>query len=138
MIIGFTGTQKGMTQRQKDALRQLFCWLPIFYMRHGDCLGADSEAHTIFEDVLPLRDIFIHRPLDEKNRAFRRGENVSFPTPSLPYLQRNKYIAGCVAGFKTDLLIAAPGEDTEQLRSGTWATVRYARRCGTPRIILLP
>lgn len=44
--------------------------------------------------------------------------------PAKPYLERNKDIAN--EGI--DGLIAAPSGWVEELRSGTWATVRYARK----------
>jgi len=39
---------------------------------------------------------------------------------------------------ETELLIAAPAEFSEQHRSGTWSTVRYARRLGRPVQIIGP
>jgi len=42
-----------------------------------------------------------------------------------PYLSRNRAIVD-----ETEMLIATPAEFTEQQRSGTWSTVRYARACG--------
>ena len=50
----------------------------------------------------------------------------------LPPLVRNARIVQAA-----DLLIAAPEQDIEQLRSGTWATVRAARKKGIPVIMLL-
>lgn len=147
MIVGFTGTARGMTQRQNDALYQLFVWYDAIsldlMLRHGDCIGADKQAHDIFTIMLgkSTDNVFIHpgfnpaRPNDESKSAFCEGRLV---TTVLPYLRRDRYIAGCVAGFNTDLLIAAPNTDYEVLRSGTWSTVRYARAATTPRIILLP
>ena len=39
------------------------------------------------------------------------------------YLERNHDIVD-----ETDMLIATPGEEQEVQRSGTWATIRYARK----------
>jgi cytosine/uracil/thiamine/allantoin permease len=44
-----------------------------------------------------------------------------------PYLWRNHQIVDATAA-----LLACPFEFEEQLRSGTWATVRYARTLGRP------
>lgn len=137
MIIGFTGSQYGMTKLQKDAWTQLLRWLPVSAVRHGDCVGADEEAHTLYLEaynILPI--VQIHPSNMPYKRAWTSGGTIVHNP--LPPLQRNKYIAGCVAGFRTDLLVAAPAQNWEILRSGTWATVRYARRAGTPIIILLP
>jgi hypothetical protein len=44
--IGFTGTRQGMTAEQKSALRNLLDGGAGDF-HHGDCIGADSEAHGI-------------------------------------------------------------------------------------------
>ena len=138
LIVGITGSSYGATQRQQDSLRQLFVWLRPGGLRHGDCVGADAQGHDIYREVMgPNRNhayVLIHPPRDHRLRAGKIGNTFK----ELPYLERDKYIAGCVAGFRTDLLIAMPRQPREVLRSGTWATVRYARRAGTPVIILLP
>jgi hypothetical protein len=46
-------------------------------------------------------------------------------------LDRNRAIVAAV-----DVLVAAPLEDREVQRSGTWATVRSARRKGIPVVML--
>jgi len=50
-----------------------------------------------------------------------------------PPLTRNHDIVDC-----TELLIACPKSMKEELRSGTWATVRYARKLERPVIIIYP
>ena len=50
-----------------------------------------------------------------------------------PYLDRNKDIV-----LETQTLVATPAETTEQLRSGTWSTVRYARKLKRPAVLILP
>jgi hypothetical protein len=34
--------------------------------------------------------------------------------------------------------LACPRGYTEELRSGTWATIRYARKTGVPYVIIFP
>ena len=43
MIIGFTGTQLGMSRQQKVSVMKAMVDLDITELHHGDCLGADSE-----------------------------------------------------------------------------------------------
>ncbi len=50
-----------------------------------------------------------------------------------PYLARNRDIVNAA-----DVLIAGPGGMEEIMRSGTWATVRYARKKQKPVIIVYP
>ena len=46
---GFTGTQHGMTDAQKATLRD-FLAAGSGEFHHGDCIGADSEAHDIADE----------------------------------------------------------------------------------------
>jgi hypothetical protein len=128
MRIGFTGTQRGMTVAQRfefvDLLRGKAGWL-----HHGDCVGADAGAHSLACDLGFL--IALHPPESPSKRAWCRPAAVTHPPK--PYLDRNKDI---VRG--TECLIAAPGEDQEQLRSGTWSTVRFARKLKRPIAIIYP
>ena len=117
MTLGFTGTQKGIAPRQRKAVRQLL-W-NVQQLHLGDCLGADAEAH---EEAVALGiETHSHPPSDWRKRACLEYNVV---WPPRPYLLRNKDIVEC--GF--DGLIAAPNGFVEEQRSGTWATVRAARK----------
>jgi predicted Rossmann fold nucleotide-binding protein DprA/Smf involved in DNA uptake len=50
-----------------------------------------------------------------------------------PYLARNRDIV-----LETIALIAAPAEPQERIRSGTWSTVRFAKKQGKTVILILP
>jgi hypothetical protein len=132
--IGFTGTQRGMSLEQKFVFERIirgYMWDPDngpYRLYHGDCIGADFDAHTIASDW--HMDIYIHPPEIDTKRAFCESLNIY---PPAPYLLRNKRIVEM-----TDLLIATPGEPDEQLRSGTWSTVRYARDLGRTIHIIRP
>lgn len=116
--VGFTGTQRGMTDEQKARVDLLLAELAVdaAEFHHGDCVGADAEAHDLAENH--CLDIVIHPPDNDKARAFCTGGEVREPKP---YLDRNHDIVE-----ETVVLIACPN-GAEQMRSGTWATVRYAR-----------
>lgn len=125
MILGFTGTQHGMTQRQQDTVRYLFHELPLHVLHHGVCVGADAEAHRI---ALRLSALIVgHSPTDAKKMAVLKGfDQLHEPQP---YLRRNKSIVS----HGRDGLIAAPFDDIEprSLRGqGTWTTIGYARKAG--------
>lgn len=128
MKIGFTGTQKGMSQRQLSGLTRLILSLKMIEFHHGDCIGADSEAHDIVRNMSKNTKIVIHPPSNSSKRAFKEGDVIRY---ALPYLERNMQIVQ-----ETRLLIAAPSSLQEELRSGTWATIRYARKTGQPVLIL--
>jgi hypothetical protein len=129
MKIGFTGTRRGMTDAQIAALRSLLLSSSGEF-HHGDCIGADAQAHDVavalgFEPV-------IHPPINPAKRAYKCAQSAHVCEPK-EYLARNKDIVR-----STEMLIAAPAEDTEQQRSGTWSTVRFARKLGRKIWIILP
>lgn len=127
MKIGFTGTQAGMTQQQTDGVHDLIRRFRTAEFHHGDCIGADQQAH---HEAMTLGcRLVVHPPTNESKRAFCPGEI----RVAKPYLDRNHDIVD-----ETDILIAAPKEKTEQLRSGTWATIRYARKLGHSVYIVYP
>ena len=121
MIIGFTGTQRAITTDQFDRLVTLLEDLKPTQAHHGDCIGADSVFHEIcLELKIP---VVIHPPIENSKRAFCHGAKEL--RAAQQYLVRNHDIVDA-----SDELIAVPGEKTEQLRSGTWATYRYAKKIG--------
>lgn len=128
MKTGFTGTQRGMTAAQKSTFKSLLDGRAGEF-HHGDCIGADAEAHDIAVDVCELEPV-IHPPSNPRKRAWKKAARIM---PVRPYLERNHDIVDAA-----DELIATPGEDIEQMRSGTWATVRYARKRGKMVTIIYP
>ena len=125
-LIGFTGTRKGMTQAQRKRLAMIF--QAAEGIIHGDCVGADAQAHIIAR-TLGLE--LLMRPCDiTSHRAFsEQGKVVADPAPPL---ERNKLIVD-----DCDVLIACP-DGPERRRSGTWSTVRYARQLKKPGLIIMP
>lgn len=137
MDIGFTGTQNGMTQDQRrKVMMTLAGFIPAeglreLIMHHGDCIGADAQVHEICREY--GYSVVIHPPQNPQKRAFCFSGNIRRVWEEKPYLNRNMDIVGCA-----ELMIAAPGGHSEKLRSGTWATVRYARYREVSLIIVWP
>ncbi len=137
MKVGFTGTQNGMTKSQAheliEYLLELHAMNDLCEFHHGDCIGADSHFHAIMMKFLKHEAcnlIYIHPPEDESKRAWCYSKHILIPKP---YIERNHDIVDAV-----DILIAAPKERYEVLRSGTWATVRYARKTGKEVHVIYP
>ena len=127
--VGFTGTQEGMTSVQRFMVGRLLDTLDPSFIHHGDCVGADAEVHDLAGELgIPVE---LHPPEDDAKRAFCAG--ARFENKPLPYLERNHVIV-----IATDTLVAAPKEDAEVVRSGTWATVRYARKAGRVVLVVRP
>lgn len=134
IIIGFTGTRKGMTDSQRDAVKRLIQRFIERYVSHtclglhGDCIGADVDFHDICRGFgLGV----IKRPstwsatvagtdaqqVDEPKRPFTRNRDIVHEATCL---------IGCPPNF-------------EQFRgSGTWYTIGYARQCDKPIFVVLP
>lgn len=130
MIYGFTGTQRGMTPQQKGAVRSLLAACSCLH--HGCCIGADRDAHLIAVEY--GIDMVLHPPLDPKKEAsLPLGSGAVMIWERKPYLDRNQDIVD-----ETAALIATPKGYEEELRSGTWATIRYAKKRGKPILLILP
>jgi hypothetical protein len=132
MRIGFTGSQKGMTKNQRVAFKSIACNSEIKEFHHGDCVGADAQAHTMMAaHGICKKDIHIHPAIIHESKKAGNIWGILY-APKLP-LERNKDIVNA-----SDILVAAPATKTEVVRSGTWSTIRYARKRGVPIIILEP
>lgn len=135
MKVGFTGTQRGMTERQVKKFLAFLSRgrLQITEFHHGDCIGADEESHILVAQVLGADKIYIHPPEDDKKRAYMKSPHVARVRP---YLERNRVIVNA-----TDVLIAAPKtmvRPTNLRGQGTWSTIIYAEKHGKKVIFLEP
>lgn len=134
MEIGFTGTRKGMTGAQENRLAEmLLTFVNVTGFRHGVCVGADANAVRIVIGLNLYSSVVAYPsniPSMTDIDALDASDVVHDPEPPL---QRNKSIVNA-----SNVLIATPGTMEEELRSGTWATVRYARKLGTPVRIIWP
>jgi hypothetical protein len=128
MIVGFTGTQRGMNAAQWNTLWRLLVPRAPGDFHEGDCIGADEQAAKGAR--LAGFRIIGHPPINSSKRAFFPADE---DWPPAEYLVRNKTIVN-----RSQEMIATPGEFEEQLRSGTWSTIRYARRIGRPCHVILP
>lgn len=134
MIVGFTGTQHGMTWLQWHKLSQMLIEFNVAELHHGDCVGADHDAHRIATVNPTLIHIHVHPPSNPTKRAFSEiRPQIDTRHRERPYITRNRDIVDA-----TEALIATPAEPTEQTRSGTWSTIRYARKRGKPVYIINP
>lgn len=141
MKIGFTGTHHGMTQAQRITFRSLLSEIvsqdPLTRdeFHHGDCIGADSQANDIAWAV--GCSITVHPPTEPRNRFFCKAETQGTQTftilPEKPYMVRDKDIVN-----GSTRMFATPVGTEEELRSGTWATIRYARKKKIPLTIIWP
>ena len=134
--LGFTGSSDTLLRPQIATLK---CILLDLYsegwrrLHHGDCINADATAHNIWKGIALDAVVGIHPPTNPNKRAFCNGSLGDEIYPEKDYLARNHDIVDAAAN-----LIGAPRGSVEELRSGTWATIRYARKVGIPRILIFP
>lgn len=140
MKIGFTGTRDGMTEAQAEAFGDHFRRLGGTDFLHGACVGADADAvmHVAAmrmpgeEQVRPWCRTHAY-PSDLKEMTSERAMELSdFKYKPKPPLDRNRDIVDAC-----DVLMACPKGPEEQ-RSGTWSTIRYARRLRKKIVICWP
>jgi hypothetical protein len=149
MILGFTGTLNGMTNEQCIAATLRIAGLRPGVFIHGGATGADSDAHhiivhhllpnglphtiEIYPEDSPVRKRYAYwlRP-HHRIAAKASGRDLILHRPDKPLARNHTIVQRC------DHLLATPATFKEHLRSGTWATIRYARKAGKAITIIRP
>ena len=117
-----------MTDAQKRQFTRLLL-RDIGYFVHGDCVGADADAHEVARSIGVWTEL---RPCNLRSqRAFCQEADHTWPVK--PPLERNRDIVNSV-----DVMFACPSGFEEEQRSGTWATMRYARKHNRVLVIIWP
>ena len=138
MKIGFTGTRNGMTNLQRSFVVRAVGRCHVNEVHHGGCVGADEDFHRIA--LLLKLNTHVHFGCNSQGNSPSRMEEttevkglaIKVYDPA-PYLTRDKHIVDVV-----DMLIATPKGFKEELRSGTWATIRYAKKKHKKILIVYP
>lgn len=126
MKLGVTASQVGMTERQRRMFRARVIELRPSALVHGGCVGGDDDADIIAAELGVPRFVFPSTRLDKRvSDEVLRGRTGSSVTimPAKEPLERNPDIVAAVAR-----MIACPRQSRMITRSGTWTTVRLARR----------
>ena len=133
MKIGFTGTQRGMTDYQQEQVRNLLTTYRkgLLEIHHGGCIGADAQFHDMCHSMMLVTPT-IH-PASDVDAKLKAELDYAIVRYAKPALERNHDIVDSV-----DVMIAIPAQRRETLRSGTWATIRYAKKVGRVIHILYP
>jgi hypothetical protein len=133
VTLGFTGTRNGMTEQQRQTVRQLLSdaliMLGPFTGLHGDCLGADADFDLLCKEIGIQTAC---RPCTFTNmRANTNSTQIAEPKPPM---QRNRDIVSDAA-----VMIACP-PNFERIKkgSGTWATIGFSEKAGKQLHVVLP
>lgn len=131
MKLGMTGSRDGLSDKALSTVKDILSKIKsVAEVHHGDCLGADKIFHDLA--VSCGYKIVIHPPDKDIMRA---GCTTGNPVirDKQPYIKRNHNIVN-----ECNILIAFPSSQKEIIRSGTWSTVRYARKKGKNLVIIYP
>jgi hypothetical protein len=132
LAVGFTGTRQGMSSAQRDiVVRFVAKYKPrIISGRHGDCVGSDREFHDIMRFLTEVA-LIGHPPTNPKYRAWCKFDILK---EEKNYHVRDKDIVD-----NSNVMLATPAQPYEILRSGTWTTIRYAKKkLPKERILIIP
>lgn len=139
-VIGFTGTRRGITIQQAASLHLQLSALARYFQAqgrgarglHGSCVGADASFDRACAR-LGLGTVCIPGTIDGKSdhRWLAKTAAVELEPPT-PTLQRNRRIIEL-----SDVMLACP-DGEERMRSGTWSTIRKARRARKHGMIVMP
>lgn len=136
LTLGMTGTRNGISKSANITLNRIINRLinnkskPLIEVAHGDCTGADADFHDYISENYNNIKIIIHPPSNNKDRAYKKGHIIMTPDT---YLSRNRKIVD-----SNDILIGFPPTKNELPSSGTWYTIKYARKVKKGLIIIYP
>ena len=128
MIVGVTATRSNITEKQEKLFEERIIDLETTSFRHGDCVGGDARAHEIVQRMGIY--VIVHPPLNSFKRAYCNGDEI---LEEREYLERNRDIVRL-----SDSMIAMPRSKEELTRSGTWYTIRFAKKLGKELFIIFP
>jgi hypothetical protein len=122
---------------QQAALQKVQILLTVYWnywpttddntLHHGDCTGSDEQ---VFDAAKALGFATVAYPASDVDDRWRAKTESDIIHHAEPALKRNHTIVG-----RSNVLIAAVhgfNPSKMQERSGTWATIRYAKKEGVP------
>lgn len=121
--LGFTGSRRGLTDKQRIVLDELVAKICPDEASHGDCIGADAEFHEAVRELVKPCKITVWPSTYEDMRAFCKGDVVHDPMPARDRDQ-------LIVKFSTHFIGCPPTEE-EIAQSGSWMTLRMARKVKT-------
>jgi len=122
-----------MSTKQKDGVWSVLQAFQPEEVHHGDCIGSDEDFHYLCRELVSRPDIHIHPPDNPSKRAFCEPVLKDFIHLEKPYMKRNDDIVA-----DSHALVATPKGEEVRRGSGTWATIRRARKKGIPIYIIYP
>lgn len=128
--VGFTGSRHGTKQAQGQTVGSMLrlLYVPGAWFHHGCCAGSDVESAARARGIGYL----LHGHPAVGPWRSHAIENDVEEEPEAPLVRNDEIVA--VSG----ILIATPAGRTEVIHSGTWSTIRRARKAQLPHAIVWP
>lgn len=127
MIVAVTGTRMGITTAQIAAITRHL--RHATWLHHGGAVGADRTCHAIFARPWQTQVW----PSNAEQERWAREQPIGVIHARRLPLNRNRAMVNIV-----ERVFALPAGMEEEQRSGTWATVRYARAVKCPCLVIYP
>ena len=130
--IGITASREGISAQALETFESILQEFPeLEELHHGDCVGGDEQIHMMMQNIAPEVQLIVHPPIKGDHRANCEGAHVVLPKKD--YMVRNHDIV-----MASEAVIGFPNGNNEIMRSGTWATLRIARRKNKKIIVVYP
>jgi len=130
MHLGITGTRKGLTKAQFKVIKEFItednC---VTHFHQGDAMGVDTQVTLMFRDLRPEVWIIRHPAIKIMHQAFGPYDETR---------ERKDYLVRDQDNVNESQYLWAAPNGAEIVRSGTWATIRMARKKGIPITIIMP
>lgn len=135
LSLGFTGTRDGFTDAQTKYFHAMLAGLGLANryadFHHGDCEGADAQAHDLVRQLCPDWTIHIHPgPEGDPHRAGRTGD-VLYPPKT--HFARNRDIVRA-----STHVIGVSKAPRRLERGGTWYTLDFSVKSKVKTQVLWP
>lgn len=131
MIYGFTGPERPLSPTEIDHVRDVVYALPaVTGIVTGGARGVDALVARVALQAFPHAE---HRLVLPQGYRYDRHLQAELPDHVVRewvgggFMARNDRLV-----LRTGTLVAFPDTPGETIRSGTWATVRRARKRGIP------
>jgi hypothetical protein len=133
MNLGITATQTPGPDAERLIREHLAQYDPAFtVVIQGCCIGVDTIVAMIARDMgFEVGGIVPANTYKVDQRALQACHWLHHMNPGTSFMQRNDEII-----LRADKLAAFPKTATEQLRSGTWATIRRGWKKRIPVYII--
>lgn len=127
--VAFTGSRKGMTDRQHAVVKQLLERLSPGHVTHGGAIGADASFHDMcLFFAVPIIEVYPSNVESQRARLNPVPQGMESSIALVVHAPQNPLDRNWDIVMNAKTLIACPDSAVETLRSGTWSTVRRAQQ----------